>query len=54
MILAKLGHAEDRRSCRFEVGFFWSHLNLYGKFELDMSKQLDPGPVSGLEVQQAS
>ena len=33
---------------------FWSHLNLYGKFELDMSKQLDLGPVSGLEVQQAS
>jgi hypothetical protein len=23
---------------------FWTHLNLYGKFELDMSKQLDLGP----------
>ena len=41
----------DRRALS---ALFWSHLNLYGKFELDMSKQLDLGPVTGLEVQQAS
>lgn len=32
----------DRRGLS---ALFWSHLNLYGKFELDMSKQLDLGPV---------
>ncbi len=31
----------DRRGLS---ALFWSHLNLYGKFELDMSKQLDLGP----------
>ncbi|MEU1387355.1 MULTISPECIES: Tn3 family transposase [unclassified Nonomuraea] len=36
----------DRRALS---ALFWSHLNLYGKFELDMSKQLDLG--SGMEVQ---
>jgi len=36
----------DRRGLS---ALFWSHLNLYGKFELDMSKQLDLGdaPVTG-------
>jgi hypothetical protein len=29
---------------------FWSHLNLYGKFELDMSKQPGLGPVPGLST----
>jgi hypothetical protein len=31
----------DRRGLS---ALFWTHLNLYGKFELDMSKQLDLGP----------
>ncbi|MFI7057493.1 transposase [Streptosporangium canum] len=31
----------DRRALS---ALFWSHLNLYGKFELDMSKRLDLGP----------
>ncbi|WSA56692.1 transposase [Nonomuraea fuscirosea] len=31
----------DRRALS---ALFWSHLNLYGRFELDMSKQLDLGP----------
>nr|WP_281367975.1 Tn3 family transposase [Nonomuraea typhae] len=38
----------DRRALS---ALFWSHLNLYGKFELDMSKQLDLGPGPDLEVQ---
>ncbi|MFD8531726.1 hypothetical protein ACFV0L_30350 [Streptosporangium canum] len=33
---------------------FWSHLNLYGKFERDMSKQLDLGPGPGGEGQQSA
>ncbi|MEV4250936.1 Tn3 family transposase [Streptosporangium canum] len=37
---AKLTDA-DRRGLS---ALFWTHLNLYGKFELDMSKQLDLGP----------
>jgi TnpA family transposase len=41
----------DRRGLS---ALFWSHLNLYGKFELDMSKQLDLGPVPGLDLGQAS
>ncbi|MEV0589393.1 Tn3 family transposase [Nonomuraea sp. NPDC050310] len=28
---------------------FWSHLNLYGGFERDMSKQLDLGPGRSTE-----
>ncbi|SFL21459.1 hypothetical protein SAMN05216275_1747 [Streptosporangium canum] len=31
----------DRRGLS---ALFWSHLNLYGRFELDMSKQLGLGP----------
>jgi hypothetical protein len=31
----------DRRGL---PALFWTHLNVYGKFELDMSKQLDLGP----------
>ncbi|MGW4476252.1 hypothetical protein ACWENQ_41890 [Nonomuraea sp. NPDC004354] len=31
----------DRRGLS---ALFWTHLNLYGKFELDMSKRLDLGP----------
>ncbi|MET8051534.1 Tn3 family transposase [Streptosporangium sp. NPDC005286] len=31
----------DRRGLS---ALFWTHLNLYGKFELDMRKQLDLGP----------
>ncbi|GAA3618159.1 hypothetical protein GCM10022419_124620 [Nonomuraea rosea] len=40
----------DRRGLS---ALFWSHLNLYGKFELDMSKQLDLGPGPSAEVQQS-
>ncbi|MEU7988679.1 Tn3 family transposase [Streptosporangium canum] len=40
----------DRRGLS---ALFWSHLNLYGKFELDMSKQLDLGPLPGLDPEQA-
>jgi hypothetical protein len=36
----------DRRALS---ALFWTHLNLYGKFELDMSKQLDLGPLPGLD-----
>ncbi|MGW0810333.1 hypothetical protein [Nonomuraea sp. NPDC002799] len=32
---------------------FWSHLNLYGRFELDMSKQLDLGPGPSAAGQQS-
>jgi len=32
----------DRRALS---ALFWTHLNLYGRFELDMSKQLDLGPA---------
>ena len=32
----------DRRGLS---ALFWTHLNLYGRFELDMSKQLDLGPA---------
>ncbi|MGP3921216.1 Tn3 family transposase [Nonomuraea sp. 10N515B] len=38
----------DRRALS---ALFWSHLNLYGKFELDMSKQLDLGPGPSAEGQ---
>ncbi|NYF41728.1 Tn3 family transposase [Streptosporangium sandarakinum] len=40
----------DRRGLS---ALFWSHLNLYGKFELDMSKQLDLGPGLSAQVQQS-
>ncbi|NDU72127.1 Tn3 family transposase [Actinomadura sp. DSM 109109] len=36
----------DRRALS---ALFWSHVNLYGKFELDMSKQLDLGPGPSVE-----
>ncbi|MER7210443.1 hypothetical protein ABT340_25545 [Streptosporangium sp. NPDC000239] len=36
----------DRRALS---ALFWSHLNLYGKFELDKSKQLDLGPGPSVE-----
>ncbi|WP_164904025.1 transposase [Nonomuraea polychroma] len=32
---------------------FWSHLNLYGRFELDLSEQLDLGPGPGAEGMQS-
>lgn len=41
----------DRRALS---ALFWSHLNLYGKFEFDMSKQLDLGPRPGTEGQQSA
>ncbi|MEV4182909.1 Tn3 family transposase [Streptosporangium canum] len=41
----------DRRALS---ALFWSHLNLYGKFELVMSKQLDLGPGPGAEGQQSA
>jgi hypothetical protein len=37
----KLADADRRRLS----ALFWSHLNLYGRFELVMSKQLDLGPA---------
>ncbi|WP_143121341.1 hypothetical protein [Streptosporangium canum] len=39
-VVEKLTDA-DRRGLS---ALFWSHLNLYGRFELDMSKQLGLGP----------
>jgi hypothetical protein len=48
---ARVRGEADRRGLS---ALFWSHLNLYGKFELDMSKQLDLGPVPGLDLGQAS
>jgi hypothetical protein len=39
----------DRRGLS---ALFWTHLNLYGKFELDMSKQLDLGPEPGFDLEQ--
>jgi TnpA family transposase len=37
----------DRRGLS---ALFWTHLNLYGRFELDMSKQLDLGPAPAREL----
>lgn len=39
----------DRRGLS---ALFWTHLNLYRRFELDMSKQLDLGPGRDPEIQQ--
>ncbi|MFI6801906.1 hypothetical protein [Streptosporangium canum] len=41
----------DRRGLS---ALFWSHLNLYGSFALDMSKQLDLGPGPSVEVQRSA
>jgi hypothetical protein len=37
----------DRRALS---ALFWTHLHLYGRFELDMSKQLDLGPAPAREL----